>query len=111
MNMMNPYSSSISRNNPRNYQTAVNLQTTCDSKTLVLLREDLIGELSAISQYDAHINEINNDLVKTVLRQIRDEERVHAGELTALIDVLCTEEGVLRAKGKEEVMQMMGPSK
>lgn len=109
--MLNQYSSTVSRSNPRNYQTAINLQTTCDSKTLNLLRKDLIGELEAVNQYDAHINEINNDLAKTVLAQIRDEERVHIGEILTLIDVLCPEEAVLRAKGKEEVMQMMAPSK
>lgn len=49
------------------------------------LREDLIGELGAINQYQEHIEETDNEEVKKVLSHIRDDEKEHVAELTKLI--------------------------
>ena len=56
-----------------------------NSKILKSLREDLIGELEAINQYQEHIDEINDEEVKKALSHIRDDEKEHFAELTKVI--------------------------
>ena len=56
-----------------------------DNKMLKLLREDLIGELAAINQYQEHIDEIDDEEVKKTLGHIRDDEKEHTAELTKII--------------------------
>ncbi|MCD6471417.1 ferritin [bacterium] len=56
-----------------------------DNKDLKNLREDLIGELKAINQYQEHIDETNNEEVKEILEHIRDDEKEHYAELTKLV--------------------------
>ncbi|MGB2762309.1 MAG: demethoxyubiquinone hydroxylase family protein [Minisyncoccales bacterium] len=56
-----------------------------DNKTLNNLREDLVGELQAINQYQKHIEETDNEEVKKILEHIRDDEKEHFAELTKLI--------------------------
>jgi rubrerythrin len=56
-----------------------------DNKTLKNLREDLIGELGAINQYQEHIDEIDDEEVKKILSHIRDDEKEHFAELTKII--------------------------
>ena len=50
-----------------------------------LLREDLMGELKAINDYQKHIDALINDEAKHVLEHIRDDEKEHVAELTKLI--------------------------
>jgi len=52
------------------------------------LREDLVGELQAINQYQRHIDETDNEKIKEVLSHIRDDEKEHFAELTNLIQEL-----------------------
>jgi len=64
-----------------------------NNKILKLLREDLIGELGAINQYQEHIDDINDDEAKKVLGHIRDDEKEHVAELIKIIRKLdATEE-------------------
>jgi len=49
------------------------------------LREDLIGELDAINQYQEHIDGTDNEEIKKVLSHIRDDEKEHLAELTKII--------------------------
>lgn len=56
-----------------------------NNKDLKNLREDLIGELGAINQYQEHIDETDNEEIKNVLGHIRDDEKEHVAELTKLI--------------------------
>ena len=56
-----------------------------NNKDLKKLREDLIGELEAINQYQEHIDEIDNEEVKKVLGHIRDDEKEHFAELVKII--------------------------
>ncbi|HHE76614.1 MAG TPA: hypothetical protein ENL27_01365 [Candidatus Parcubacteria bacterium] len=56
-----------------------------NSKDLEFLREDLIGELEAINQYQDHIDEIDNEEIKKVLSHIRDDEKEHVAELIKVI--------------------------
>ena len=56
-----------------------------DDTTIKNLREDLIGELAAINQYQEHIDEIDDEEVKKILSHIRDDEKEHVAELTKII--------------------------
>lgn len=52
------------------------------------IRVDIAGELEAIYLYDAHINATDDEIVKEILADIRDEEKLHAGQLTRLLNYL-----------------------
>jgi rubrerythrin len=52
---------------------------------LEMLREDLVGELQAINQYQEHIDDLEDDEARDVLEHIRDDEKEHVAELTKLI--------------------------
>jgi len=52
---------------------------------LEMLREDLIGELQAINQYQEHIESLENEEAVATLEHIIEEEKEHVAELLALI--------------------------
>ena len=52
---------------------------------LEMLREDLVGELQAISQYHGHILMLENEDAVTILEHIIEEEKEHVAELLRLI--------------------------
>lgn len=54
-------------------------------EVLIWLREDLMGELQAINQYQAHIDNIDDLEVKELLAHIRDDEKEHVAEITHLL--------------------------
>ncbi len=56
--------------------------------TLQQARQDLVGELEAIIQYDNHIESTMNPMAKQTWINIRNEELVHVGELFAMINYL-----------------------
>ena len=60
------------------------------SMDLEMLREDLIGELQAINQYQEHIESLENEEAVTTLEHIIGEEKEHAAELVKLIQRLDT---------------------
>ena len=71
----------------------IKINKNMNNKILKLLREDLIGELGAINQYQEHIDDINDDEAKKVLGHIRDDEKEHVAELIKIIRRLdATEE-------------------
>jgi len=55
---------------------------------LQMLREDLIGELQAINQYQDHIDSLANEEAVHVLEHIRDDEKEHFAELVKLLQKL-----------------------
>lgn len=55
---------------------------------LEMLREDLIGELQAINQYQEHIGSLENEAAVTTLEHIIGEEKEHVVELLRLIQNL-----------------------
>ena len=55
---------------------------------LEMLREDLIGELQAINQYQEHIDSFGDEEARSVLEHIRDDEKEHVAELIKLIQRL-----------------------
>jgi len=56
-----------------------------NNKDLKNLREDLIGELGAINQYQEHIDETDDEEMKKVLGHVRDDEKEHVAELIKLL--------------------------
>lgn len=81
-----------------------------DSELARALRLDLAAEEEAVHIYEAHADATDNELAKKVLKDIADEERVHAGEFQRLINILLKDEEKLLAKGAEEVDEMAGES-
>ncbi|MBQ3034200.1 MAG: demethoxyubiquinone hydroxylase family protein [Deferribacterales bacterium] len=71
------------------------------------IRLDIAGELEAIYLYDAHVMATDDEVVKKVLGDIRDEEKAHIGELMALLRHLDPQEAVHFAEGEGEVKEMM----
>ncbi len=69
-----------------------------DSKVLKMLREDLVGELNAINQYQTHIDELSGE-AKKVLEHIIADEKEHVAELAKLIRKL---DGIQEEKFKKE---------
>lgn len=67
------------------------------------IRLDIAGELEAIHLYQAHADATDNELVKEVLLDIANEERVHVGELQRLLTILLPDEADLLAEGAAEV--------
>ncbi len=55
---------------------------------LEMIREDLIGELQAINQYQQHIESLENEEVVTILEHIIEEEKEHVAELLKVLSVL-----------------------
>lgn len=76
------------------------------TELLQAIREDICGELSAINQYDQHYNSTDNPLAKRVFADIRDEEKVHVGELLTLLMILNPEEAKYLEKGEREVRNL-----
>jgi rubrerythrin len=66
---------------------------------LEMVREDMVGELEAINQYQAHIDSMDNEEARKVLEHIRDDEKEHLAELTKLIQKL---DSVQAAKFEKE---------
>lgn len=74
---------------------------------LQAIRLDIIGEFDAIIQYQNHIMETDNELARKVWSDIRDEEKVHVGELMALLAVLDPQEAQLLNEGEQEVRELL----
>lgn len=55
---------------------------------LDMLREDLIGELQAINQYQQHIEALESEEAVATLEHIIEEEKEHVAELFRLIQNL-----------------------
>lgn len=70
------------------------------------LRLSLAAEEEAIHLYEALADATDNKLAKTVLQDIANEEKVHAGEFQQLLKILLEEEGKWLQEGAEEVDEM-----
>lgn len=76
-----------------------------DFDTLQKARQDLIGEIQAVIEYDAHIHSTNNRLAQETWNNIKNEELVHVGELLGLIDYLDPTQRQYVQKGVAEFME------
>lgn len=77
------------------------------NELITAVREDIIGELEAINQYNTHIVSTDNELARRVWADIRDEERVHTGELITLLNQLSPDELQKLQQGQAEVEKIM----
>lgn len=75
---------------------------TNNFKTIQNAREDIIGELDAIIQYENHLMETNNDSAKETIRDIAKEEKLHVGQLFGLLFSLDPETKTQFEKGLKE---------
>ena len=70
------------------------------------IRMDLAAEEEAVHVYMAHAEATDDPLVKKVLMDIANEERIHAGEFLRLLQILTGDEDEYLRKGAEEVDEM-----
>lgn len=78
-----------------------------NAELMQALRLDIAGELEAIFLYDAHYLATDDPVAKAVLADIRDEEKVHMGELITLMRHLDPKEAELFLDGEGEVKEML----
>ena len=84
-----------------NYNTdAMTLSMNFD--TLQKARQDLMGEIQAVIEYDAHIHNSNDRIARQTWQSIKNEELVHIGELLALLNYLDPEQKQYVQKGFAE---------
>lgn len=74
-------------------------------ETLQKARQDLIGEIQAVIEYDAHLHSTNDRLAKETWQSIKNEELVHIGELLGLLNYLDPEQNQYVQKGLAEFNQ------
>lgn len=70
------------------------------------IRKDIIGEIDAVIQYGNHYNATDDPLARAVWKDIRDEERVHVGELMTLLAYFEPGELEFLAQGESEVKEI-----
>ncbi|MBD3239615.1 MAG: Rubrerythrin [Chitinivibrionales bacterium] len=70
------------------------------------IRLSLTAEYEAVHLYEALADATENKLAKTVLQDISNEERVHAGEFQRLLNILLEDEATLLQEGADEVDEM-----
>ncbi|MGD8465239.1 MAG: ferritin family protein [Anaerolineae bacterium] len=70
------------------------------------IRLNIAAEHEAIFLYMAHAEATDHPLVKKVLIDIANEERVHIGEFERLLEILTGDEDRYVAEGREEVDEM-----
>lgn len=71
------------------------------------IRFMIAAEYEAIQLYMQLAESTDNQLAARVLRDIADEERVHAGEFLRLLSELDPDEEKFYAEGAEEVEEMI----
>ncbi|HED24560.1 MAG TPA: rubrerythrin [Firmicutes bacterium] len=71
------------------------------------IRFMVAAEYEAIQLYMQLAESTDHQLTKEVLKDIADEERVHAGEFLRLLKELAPDEEELYAEGYEEVEELM----
>ncbi len=79
------------------------------SKEMLLnaIRQDIIGEFMAINQYSEHLEATDDPVAKEIWTGIRNEERVHVGELLTLLGYINPEEIKYFAEGEKEAQKII----
>ena len=72
------------------------------------IRLDIASELEAIYVYDAHVQATDDVRAQKVIGDIRDEEKIHVGELMTLLRVLDPKEIEKFKAGEAEVEKLLG---
>lgn len=68
-------------------------------------REDIIGELEAIVQYENHLNSTDDPAAKATISDILKEEKLHVGQLFGLLFKLDIESKTQFENGLKEFME------
>jgi rubrerythrin len=71
------------------------------------IRFSMAAEFEAIQLYMQLADSIDDEIAKRVLKDVADEERVHAGEFLHLLNLLDPDEERFYAEGAAEVEEMM----
>ena len=77
-----------------------------DAELARAIRLDLAAEEEAVHLYESHADATDNKLARSVLHDIANEERVHAGEFQRLLNILLKDEEKLLAEGAAEVDEL-----
>ena len=88
-------------NSNNNFQNNIT-SSMMNFDTLQKARQDLIGEIQAVIEYDAHIHTTTVPLAREAFLHIKNEELVHVGELLALINYLDPSQKQYVEKGFSE---------
>lgn len=80
-----------------------------DDELIRALRLSIAAEYEAIQLYMQLAESTDHALAAKVLRDVADEERVHAGEFLAVLQELAPDEAKFYADGAQEVREMMEP--
>lgn len=78
-----------------------------DAELIRAIRFMVSAEYEAVQLYMQLAESTNNKLAVEVLKDIADEERVHAGEFLRLLYELAPDEEKFYAEGSEEVEEMI----
>jgi len=78
-----------------------------DAELIRSIRFMVSAEYEAVQLYMQLAESTDNQLAADVLRDIADEERVHAGEFLRLLHELAPDEKKLYDEGAEEVQEMI----
>lgn len=78
-----------------------------DEELIRAMRFMVAAEYEAIQLYTQLADSIDNQLAIKVLRDVADEERVHAGEFLRVLHSLSPEEESFYEDGYKEVDEMM----
>ena len=68
-------------------------------------RQDLIGEIQAVIEYDAHAHSTNDSVARQTWISIKNEELVHVGELLGLLNYLDPDQRQYVQKGLAEFIE------
>ena len=77
------------------------------SELVRAIRFSIAAEYEAVQLYIQLAEATDNELAKAVLKDIADEEVVHAGEFLTLLKALAPEEADFYAEGEREVREIM----
>lgn len=91
----------------RNFFTITDNQNNANAfNTLQNARADAIGELEAIIQYENHAEQTYDNMAKSTINDILKEEKLHVGQLFALIFQLDPESKTQFEAGLKEYEKM-----
>jgi rubrerythrin len=88
-----------------------NKKKITDAELIRAIRFMVAAEYEATQLYMQLAESTDNKLAVTVLKDIADEERVHAGEFLRLLYELAPDEKKFYAKGEDEVEEFIKKSK
>ncbi|RPI04902.1 MAG: rubrerythrin [Ignavibacteriae bacterium] len=88
------------------FSGAANNRTLSDAELIRAIRFMVSAEYEATQLYMQLAESTDNKLAVAVLKDIADEERVHAGEFLRLLTELAPDEKMFYAEGTKEVEEM-----